>query len=65
LGIKERGRRYYWKLFAFTLLKRPRLFPLSITLSVYGFHFRKMVEKYINQPIGETLEQRASQKSRG
>jgi len=65
LGIKERGRRYYWKLFAFTLLKRPRLFPLSITLSVYGLHFRKIAEKYINLPIEDTLGRRASQKSRG
>ncbi len=45
LGIKEKGRRHYWKLFNSTLLKRPRLFPLFITLSVYGFHFRKVAEK--------------------
>ena len=45
LGIKEKGRRYYWRLFSSTLLKKPRLFPLFITLSVYGFHFRKVAEK--------------------
>ncbi|HEY82002.1 MAG TPA: B12-binding domain-containing radical SAM protein [Dehalococcoidia bacterium] len=47
LGIREKGRRYYWKLFLSTLLKQPRKFPLSISLSVYGHHFRKIVEKYI------------------
>ncbi len=47
LGIREKGRRYYWKLFLSTLLKQPRKFPLSISLSVYGHHFRKVVEKYI------------------
>ncbi len=65
LGIKERGRRYYWKLFVSTLLKRPRVFPLSISLSVYGLHFRKIAEKYINLPIEDILRRRASEKSRG
>ena len=45
LGVKENGRKYYWKLFVSTLLKSPRTFPLSISLAVYGFHFRKVVEK--------------------
>jgi len=47
LGIKGRGRKYYWKLFVSTLLRHPRAFPLSISLTVYGFHFRKVTEKYI------------------
>ena len=51
LGIKEKGRRYYWKLFFSTLLKQPRKFPISITLSVYGYHFRKVVEDYLNQSV--------------
>jgi radical SAM superfamily enzyme YgiQ (UPF0313 family) len=45
LGFKEKGRIYYWKLFAWTLLTRPKTFPLSITLAVQGFHFRKVAEK--------------------
>ena len=51
LGIREKGRRYYWRLFALTLLKRPRFFPLSISLAVYGFHFRKVAEKFSRVPI--------------
>ena len=51
LGIREKGRRYYWKLFLLTLLNQPRKFPLSISLSVYGYHFRKVAEKYISLPI--------------
>ncbi|MDP6576520.1 MAG: B12-binding domain-containing radical SAM protein [Dehalococcoidales bacterium] len=51
LGIREKGRRYYWKLFLSTLLNQPRKFPLSISLSVYGYHFRKVVKKYINLPV--------------
>ncbi len=53
LGIKERGRRYYWKLFVSTLLRHPRSFPLTISLSIFGFHFRKVFEKYISTPIDE------------
>jgi hypothetical protein len=56
LGVKEKGRRYYWKLFASTLLRHPRSFPLSITFAVYGFHFRKVVEQYISKPVEETLK---------
>jgi len=51
LGIKEKGRRYYWKLFVSTLLRHPQSFPLSISLSVFGFHFRKVAEKLNSTPI--------------
>ena len=51
LGIREKGRRYYWRLFLSTLLKQPRKFPISISLSVYGYHFRKVVEKCISLPV--------------
>jgi radical SAM superfamily enzyme YgiQ (UPF0313 family) len=47
LGVKEKGRRYYWKLFASTLFKHPRSFPLSMTLAVYGFHFRKVARNIL------------------
>ena len=46
LGVTNKGRRYFWRLLISTLLKRPRHFPLSIGLSVSGFHFRKVVEGY-------------------
>jgi radical SAM superfamily enzyme YgiQ (UPF0313 family) len=42
LGIRSTGRVYYWRLFLWSLVKRPQLFPLAITLAVQGFHFRKM-----------------------
>lgn len=41
IGILEKGRRYYWDLFLWSLLTRPKLFPLAITYSIYGYHFRK------------------------
>jgi hypothetical protein len=45
LGIQEKGRMQYWKLVGWTLLRKPKTFPLSITLAVQGFHFRKVAEK--------------------
>ncbi len=51
LGFVEKGRRYYWRLLISTLFKYPRHFPLSIGLSVFGFHFRKIAEKLVNVPV--------------
>ncbi len=42
LGIREKGRRDYWMLFASTLFKYPRSVPLFLTLAAYGYHFRKV-----------------------
>lgn len=41
LGIFGRERFHYWSLLLWTSFCRPTLFPLAVTLSVYGHHFRK------------------------
>ena len=46
LGIVGKGRAYYWKLFFWSLFRRPKLLPMTITYAVYGFHFRKIYENY-------------------
>jgi Fe-S oxidoreductase len=53
LGIKEKGRQYYWRLFAWTLLKKPKSFPLSIAFAIQGFHFRKVAKKIPAPPISD------------
>jgi len=40
LGIRDRERRYYWELVLWTLLRRPALLPLAVTMAIYGYHFR-------------------------
>lgn len=40
MGIANRGRREYWKLFIWTLLRRPGSFIDAITFAVFGYHFR-------------------------
>jgi radical SAM superfamily enzyme YgiQ (UPF0313 family) len=41
LGIFGRERFHYWCLLLWTTFRRPPLFPLAVTLTIYGHHFRK------------------------
>jgi radical SAM superfamily enzyme YgiQ (UPF0313 family) len=56
LGIKENGRKYYWKLLAWTLIKRPEHFSMSVTLAIYGLHFRKVTESLTKLPVENITE---------
>jgi radical SAM superfamily enzyme YgiQ (UPF0313 family) len=47
LGIFGKERKQYWGLVFWTLFKKPKLFPLAITFSVYGYHYRKVSETHI------------------
>jgi radical SAM superfamily enzyme YgiQ (UPF0313 family) len=42
LGIIGEERIYYWKLFFWSLFRKPQLFSLAILFTIYGFHFRKI-----------------------
>jgi len=44
LGIKGKERFHYWKLLIWTLLRRPRLFPLAVKFAIYGYHFRRVMK---------------------
>ena len=52
MGLRENGRSYYWKLIASTLFTKPGSLPLLLALSVYGYHFRRVIKKYANNPAG-------------
>lgn len=45
IGIYDSNRKYYWHLFFWTLFKRPKLFPMAITYSIYSYHFKKVFKK--------------------
>ncbi len=51
LGVKERGRLYFWGLFISTLFRRPGCLPISIRLAIQGFHFRKVADKIRFAPV--------------
>ncbi len=47
LGIIGKERVHYWKLILWSLFRCPRFLPLATTFAIYGFHFRKIFEKYM------------------
>jgi len=49
LGIFGKERFQYWKILLWTLFRRPRMLPLSITIAIYGYHFRKICKVKIVQ----------------
>jgi radical SAM superfamily enzyme YgiQ (UPF0313 family) len=46
LGVIGEERIYYWKLFFWSLFRRPQLFSLAILFTIYGYHFRKISHAY-------------------
>ena len=40
LGLKQKGRAEFWRLFAWTLRHNPRCFHLYITFAIQGYHYR-------------------------
>ncbi|MBW1782181.1 MAG: B12-binding domain-containing radical SAM protein [Deltaproteobacteria bacterium] len=49
LGIFGKERFQYWKILVWTLFRRPNMLPLTITLAIYGYHFRKICNLKIAQ----------------
>jgi radical SAM superfamily enzyme YgiQ (UPF0313 family) len=47
LGMKDRARIHFWKLFFWSLFRRPKIFNLAITYAIYGYHFRKVFESHL------------------
>lgn len=47
LGLLGKERLYFWRVILWTLFLRPRLFPLAVTLAIYGYHFRTICERHI------------------
>ncbi len=44
LGIRGTERARYWALLFWALFRRPELFPLAVTLAIYGYHCRLVTE---------------------
>jgi radical SAM superfamily enzyme YgiQ (UPF0313 family) len=51
IGLIEKGKIYYWMLILWSL-QSPRRLVLAVRLSIYGFHFRKMLE-HVNRQVKE------------
>ena len=44
LGVIGRERVYFWRLFFWSLFRKPQHFSTAITFAIYGFHFRRVFE---------------------
>ena len=44
LGVFGKERFQYWYLILWTLIRKPKLVSIAVTLSVYGYHYRKICE---------------------
>jgi len=42
LGIFNKGRRQYWRLVIWTLVRKPKAFSLAVRYAIFGYHFRKV-----------------------
>ena len=47
LGVLGKERLHYWQLMLWTMIRKPRLISVAITLSIYGYHYRRICEQYI------------------
>ena len=47
LGIRGTERAQYWALVFWALFRRPKLFPLAVTLAIYGYHCRLVTELHV------------------
>ena len=47
LGVKDKERSHYWKLFLWTIVRKPKMLNLAITFAIYGYHFRTVFEQHL------------------
>jgi radical SAM superfamily enzyme YgiQ (UPF0313 family) len=47
LGVLTKNRIYFWKIIFWSILNKPKTFPLAVTYSIYGYHFRRVFRDVI------------------
>lgn len=47
IGIFTRDSFYFWKILLWSIINKPRTFPLAVTYSIYGYHFRRVFRDVI------------------
>ncbi len=45
IGVFDSSRKHYWRLFFWSLFRKPKVFPLAITYTIYGYHYRRVFKK--------------------
>jgi radical SAM superfamily enzyme YgiQ (UPF0313 family) len=49
LGIIEKERKQYWRLFFWTLFRKTKAFPKFISLAISGYHYRKITDQIVRK----------------
>lgn len=67
MGITGPDRVEYWKLIIWVLTRMPNKFPMAITLTVYGYHFRQVAKLHLNHdeqinPVKVRVKSQSTQK---
>jgi hypothetical protein len=44
IGLADKGKRHFWKFLFHSLIKYPQKFSLAMTMAVYGYHFRRVIQ---------------------
>ena len=47
LGILGKERNQYWNLLLWPCFHRRELFPMAVTFTIYGYHFRKVSKLHV------------------
>ena len=47
LGVLGKERFHYWHLLLWTLVRKPALLSVAVTLAIYGHHYRRICDLYI------------------
>jgi radical SAM superfamily enzyme YgiQ (UPF0313 family) len=52
LGIRDRHRGEFWRFLRQVLRERREQFPQALVLAAMGYHFRKLTDAIVGQPVG-------------
>jgi hypothetical protein len=47
IGILKKNRIYFWKIIFWSIFNKPKSFPLAVTYTIYGYHFRRVFRDLI------------------
>ncbi len=47
IGILKKESIYFWKIISWSIFNKPKTFPLAVTYSIYGYHFRRVFRDII------------------
>jgi len=42
IGVLDKGKRHFWRTLIYSFFRYPKKFSLAMTLTVYGYHFRRI-----------------------